>query len=319
MDISFVVIGYNEASFIGNCLASIRNANLKGIEYELIYVDGGSQDNSYLIAESMNVDKLLGGEKRRRAAGNRNLGMMAAKGRFVQFVDGDMTLNASWPVTAMDFLIKHPNVAAVCGHLKEINPSILYQTLQIDWTQKKGPVDFCGGAAMWRRSVLKTINGFPESVQYGEEPFLCWRVRNELDYEIYFLNQTMADHNLDYAGFGDYWQRNIRCGQTYAEIAYLCYNTPDRLWFKMTVSNLAWSAGLISALVIFLAGPQFIKAWIAILLFLILLRKILQMLNRKNKLAVSIGYAVHVYFSKIPLAFGELKWFFRMLKKRHKH
>ena len=316
VDISFVVIGYNESEHLKKCLTSVQNVNIEKISSQIIYVDGGSQDDSIKIAKEVGVDAILGGDRRRRAAENRNIGLKSSKGRFIQFLDGDMVLDPNWPKHALSFLNTHDQTAAVCGKIREINQSIFYQALQIDWSESEGEIDFCGGSAMWRRDTLETVGGFPETVAYGEEPYLCWRVRNELDFKINYLDRLMVDHNLNYTGFTDYLHRNVRCGETYAEIAYLCYKTPDRLWFNMTISNLVWSVVLITALVIFLVGSLIVKICIALLLVLIFLRKTIQMLFRKNKLAVSIGYTAHVYFSKLPLAWGECLWLFRGLKRK---
>jgi len=316
MDISFVVIGYNEAACLSACLASIRNAKLKGIAYEIIYTDGGSADNSRAIARDRGADKILGGDQRRRAAENRNLGLTAAKGQFIQFVDGDMTLDADWPKAALAFLQAHPRAAAVCGLLKEVNPSTFYQALQIDWHQKTGEIAYCGGAALWRRDILEQIHGFPESIPYGEEPYLCWRVRNELGYQIFSLDHPMANHNLDYRGLVDYWQRSVRCGETYAEIAALCFATKDRLWLKETVSNLLWATLLMVALLLLIMGPFSARMTVAISLCLILFRKTLQWSRQGRPLGVSACYALHVYFSKLPLAWGEVRLFSRLLMRK---
>ena len=91
IDLSFVVIGYNEAGTLKACLDSVRNADLDGLSWELIYVDGGSIDTSMDIAREAGVDRLLGGETRRRAAENRNLGLEAATGDWCSFWTG------TWP------------------------------------------------------------------------------------------------------------------------------------------------------------------------------------------------------------------------------
>ena len=104
IDLSFVVIGYNEAGTLKACLDSVRNADLDGLSWELSYVDGGSIDTSMDIAREAGVDRLLGGETRRRAAENRNLGLEAATGRLVQFLDGDMSLFPDWPLAAAEHL-----------------------------------------------------------------------------------------------------------------------------------------------------------------------------------------------------------------------
>ena len=154
VDISFVVIGYNEGEHLKKCLKSAQKANTEKITSEIIYVDGGSQDNSIEIAKKAGIERILGGDKRRRAAENRNLGFQHSRGRFVQFLDGDMVLDPHWPQKAFAFLSSHEKSAAVCGKIKEINPSVFYQALQIDWSESEGTIDYCGGSAMWRRDVV---------------------------------------------------------------------------------------------------------------------------------------------------------------------
>ena len=41
VELSFVIIGYNEGKTLGACFASIHNADLDNISHEIIYVDGG--------------------------------------------------------------------------------------------------------------------------------------------------------------------------------------------------------------------------------------------------------------------------------------
>ena len=316
VDISFVVIGYNESAHLKKCLTSIKEINIEKISYEIIYVDGGSQDESIKIAKETGVNSILGGDKRRRAAENRNLGFKNSKGRFIQFLDGDMTLDSNWLQKAVSFLINHERIAAVCGEIKEMNQSVFYQALQIDWSETEGEVAFCGGSAMWRRDTLEILGGFPETVAYGEEPYLCWRARNELGLKIYYLDHLMVNHNLDYSGFGDYWRRSVRCGETYAEIALLCRDSSDRLWSRITISNMIWSIILISALIILVCAPLCYKILTIIFLSMVLFRKTFQTIKQDRKLTVSIFYALHVYFSKIPLALGECLWFLKRIKQK---
>lgn len=318
MDISFVVIGYNEAASLEACLASIRRAELGNLSYEVIYVDGGSLDNSRHIAEAAGVDMSLGGEKHRRAAENRNLGIQHARGEFVQLLDGDMALAPGWPGWALDFFRATPDAAAVCGNLKETNPSLLFQALQIDWQQSPGEVDACGGAAMWRRDVLLRAGGFPEFVTYGEEPYLCWRVRNELGYKIHFLNQPMAFHDLDYRGPGDYWRRNVRVGESYAEIASLCFRTDDKFWLKESILNFLWLVVYILSVLFLFFAPFPVRILIVLFFFLVVFRKFLRLLKSGFSAAVSSIYTAHLYGSKIPIACGEIRWLLKSLIKKLK-
>lgn len=315
VDISFVVIGYNEAASLGRCLRSVRDADVSGLTHELIYVDAGSQDDSITVARESGVDRVLGGETRRRAAENRNLGLNVARGRYIQFIDGDMVLAPDWPKAALELLEARDDTAAVCGNLNEANKSAIFRALAIDWAPREGYIRHCGGAAMYRREVLERMGGFPEDVAYGEEPFLCWRIRNEMGLKIYQLNRTMADHDLGFRGMGDYWRRNVRCGATYAEIAHKCRGTKDPLWLKEAVSNLAWAFALVAGLLAFIATSTTTRLVLLLIAAAVVARKTVQMRRRGTPWNVSLLYGFHVYFSKLAIAWGEVTWFWRRMRQ----
>jgi glycosyltransferase involved in cell wall biosynthesis len=307
-ELSFVVIGYNEADTLEACLQSVRNADLHGISYELIYVDGGSKDGSIALAREAGVSYILGGEKRRRAAENRNLGLAHVRGRFVQFLDGDMVMEKQWPEAAINLLETHNEVAAVCGNLNESETGILFQVFQIDWAPREGYIRHCGGAAMYRTDLLRELGGFPEHVTYGEEPYLCWRIRNERHMRIYQINRTMAFHNLGFKGFADYLERNVRCGATYAEIAWKCRKSADRLWLKEAVMHLAWAGAIVAGGALLVLGPQPARLALAALALIVFLRKFVQTLRLGYTSAVAAAYALHTYLAKLPIAWGEIWW-----------
>jgi glycosyltransferase involved in cell wall biosynthesis len=314
-DISFVVIGYNEGLTLQGCLESIRSADLKNIAYEVIYIDGGSRDESIKIAETCGVDQLHGGDRHRKAAENRNLGAKFAKGNFIQFLDGDMKINREWVAKAFAFINENAIVASVCGYINESGNGFFKRVLEIDWFHSPGEVKYCGGAALWRREPFLKAGGFPEGVSYGEEPYLCWRIRNEMEMKIVLLNQQMVIHDLGFSGVRDYWRRNIRCGETYSEIASLCINSSDKLYLKETISNFSWGALALVCLTLLFIGHNWLRFLIVIGAALVLARKSIQTFQKNHDLCVSMVYAFHIYFSKLPLALGGLIWWFRSSKQ----
>jgi glycosyltransferase involved in cell wall biosynthesis len=314
IDISFVVIGYNEGKTLRGCLESIREVELNSISYEIIYVDGGSCDDSMVIARNFGVDLLLGGEHRRKAAENRNLGAMHSKGKFIQFLDGDMKVDRAWAAPAYAFINENHNAASACGYIHETGNGFFKRVLEIDWVHKAGEADYCGGAALWRKDIFLKAGGFPEYVSYGEEPCLCWKIRNELGMKIFLLDQQMVTHDLGFSGIGDYWRRSIRCGETYSEIASRFYHSSDRLYLKESISNFLWAGFIMICLVLILTGPHGLRLPIILCIILILMRKSIQIFHRGNDLCVSILYSFHIYFSKLPLALGGLVWLARSFK-----
>ena len=312
--VTFVVIAYNEARTLRECLQSVKTAGCRlSVPSEIIYVDGGSEDESLQIAQDADIDQVLGGEQRRKAAENRNLGLRHAAGSFIQFVDGDMELWPDWPEAAFGFLEAQPETAVVCGTIREAGRGVFSQALEIDWRPREGPVRHCGGAAMYRIEALEQCGGFPEDLPYGEEPYLCWRIRNELGMGIFQLGHPMVTHDLGYISFGEHMRRLVRVGETYIEIAARCARTADRLWLREAVTNVVWAGAELCLLPALVLGSAAVRTAVALTALLVLLRKAAQMLYRGYGLRVSIAYALHSYFAKLPMAWGELLWILRHL------
>ena len=307
-DLSFVVIGYNEGKHIRACLESVHAINLPDMTYELIYVDGGSRDNSMDEARKVDKVRIYGGDRQRRAAENRNLGAKQALGRYIQFIDGDMLMDREWPARAMAFLEQHPEVTAVAGMLEEANTSFVFRVLQIDWNPVEGEVDACGGAAMYRREIFEKAGGFPEDVGYGEEPLLCWRIRNECGGKIWYLDARMAKHDLGFNGLRDYWKRCNNNGRAYIEIASRCWNSTDPLWKPNVIRNFTWAGVYLAVVLVLVLSPWWLAIGLIGLIGLILLRLTWKTWRRGHPLSIAAGYAFHCYAAKIPLAWGQLKW-----------
>lgn len=306
--LSFVVIGYNESATLSACIRSVKEAELSGVPYEVIYVDGGSADGSLDVARSAGCDLVLAAERRRKAPENRNVGAARARGAFIQFLDGDMVMAPSWPKSALKIILAREDVGVVFGELREMRASFLYKILELDWIQGEGEVAFCGGAALFRRSVFMEAGGFPEDVSFGEEPLLCWRIRNQLKKKILKLPELMAYHDLAFRGFPDYWRRCVRSGWAYAEVSHRCAGSSDRMWQRECRANYGWAAALVIGLFVLLFAPNVWRFAVLALVGIILLRKTVQVVKQKYPWHIALGYAVHTYFAKLPLACGQLQW-----------
>jgi glycosyltransferase involved in cell wall biosynthesis len=307
-DISIVVIGFNESAHLDACLQSAVAARDAGQAIEVIYADGGSTDDSVAIAERCGVDAVLGGTVRRSAAANRNAGWLEARGALIQFLDGDMTLEPDWLPAGTARLDADPNCAAVCGVVTERRRSIWSRAMQLDWRREPGPIRYFGGAALVRRTALEAVGGFPEDVAYGEEPLLCWRIRNDLGNTIEFLDAPMVTHDLAFGGLGDYWWRCTRVGETRAAIAARTWNTPDPMWRQEMLSPLGWVLAMAIGVVALALGPWPVRLTVVAAAMLLLARKMLQTLARGESVAVAAVYAVHTYLAKIPAALGVSNW-----------
>lgn len=93
MLVSFVIPSYNSAHTVKRCLDSIYALSLKQEEFEVIFIDDCSTDNTVSIVENFKSQvsnlTLLRQSKNNRQGAARNRGVSAAKGEYICFVDSD--------------------------------------------------------------------------------------------------------------------------------------------------------------------------------------------------------------------------------------
>ena len=123
MRISVVVPIYNAASTLTKCVDSILNQhNFK--DYEIILIDDGSTDDSYKIAkeyESNHSNVRAYTFPNRGVATARFIGVTAAIGDFVIFVDSDDTINPDLLSRVNDILMFYPHLDLIRYQVNLVN------------------------------------------------------------------------------------------------------------------------------------------------------------------------------------------------------
>lgn len=215
--IAVVVIGRNEGARLQRCLRSIPH----GIP--VVYVDSGSTDDSVAFARAIGITALpldmsiAFTAARARNVGWRHFTEQGVDPEFIQFVDGDCELDASWIDNAVMAIRAEPGTAAVFGRLRERFPerSIYNRLCDDEWNVPVGPVAFCGGIALFRTAALHDAGGFSDDLIAGEEPDLCLRL-GRLGWNFRRIDAEMALHDANILTFGSWWQRTKRGGFAYA-------------------------------------------------------------------------------------------------------
>ena len=88
--VSVIIPAYNVDKFLGECVRSLLCQTYTN--YEIIIIDDGSTDNTYVIGESLTFESTKVKVFRQENQGvsvARNVGMQKAKGEFYVFVDAD--------------------------------------------------------------------------------------------------------------------------------------------------------------------------------------------------------------------------------------
>lgn len=250
--IGVVVIGRNEGARLIACLASIKAQNER-----IVYVDSGSTDASIAVAKDHGAEIVaLDMTQSFTAARARNAGferlVASAPIDFVQFVDGDCTLEAGWLATASAHLQAHHRCAINFGTIRERFPEKTFfnRMIEREWQGTPGEVEWCGGIAMVRASSFRAASGFHELLIAGEEPELCVRLR-EAGQIITRLDVPMATHDADMRNLGEWLKRARRAGHAFAEVANLHRNSDQRIWAREALRPFFWTALLVA---IVLAG-----------------------------------------------------------------
>lgn len=308
--VSVVVIGRNEGARLQACLRSVQHADWRGVRHECIYVDSRSGDGSALAAAQQGAAVLVLEDGQPCAAKARNLGWRAARGSHVLFLDGDTELEPAFVQQALHAL-RDERLCAAWGHRREARParSVYTRVLDLDWIYPVGRALYFGGDVLVRRAALEAVGGFDETLNAGEEPELCARLR-ALGWEIEHIDAPMTRHDLAIDTLRAYWLRAYRSGIAYAEVAQRMRLRGDPLWQHEARRDFR------HAIVLMLAPPALAVAlWTAPLLALLLGAAGAALVARSawrcswkapGQWVLCLQYAAHSHLQKVPAFFGQL-------------
>src|SRR6056297_1281296 len=90
MDLSIIIVNYNSALKTLSLLESIFNADMSGIDYEIIVVDNNSKENiSSSLKKRYPEIIFISSFKNRGMGGGNNMGINRAKGEFYLILNPD--------------------------------------------------------------------------------------------------------------------------------------------------------------------------------------------------------------------------------------
>jgi cellulose synthase/poly-beta-1,6-N-acetylglucosamine synthase-like glycosyltransferase len=310
--VSVVIIGRNEGQRLQRCIASVQMAHWGTLPHDVWYVDSRSSDNSVAQAKAQGVHTLVLPEGPMCAAKARNAGWQAAAGEFILFLDGDTELHPDFVQHALQAL-GNASLCAAWGHRRESNPqqSVYTKVLDLDWIYPPGITPYFGGDVLVRRSALAQVGGFDATLNAGEEPELCARLRAK-GWKILHIDVPMTQHDLAVRSFKAYTRRCYRSGIAYAEVAQRMQVLGDALWQhearRDLVHGLLYAA---SPALLALAFGLHAAAGVVLgcLGVAMLLRSTWRCRDRAaGSVTLALQYALHSHLQKIPAFFGQLAW-----------
>ena len=306
--IGVVAIGRNEGERLKRCLESIDVARVK-----VVYVDSGSDDGSVPFARNKGCDVTeLDLSIPFTAARARNEGYRRFLDdptiEFIQFVDGDCELAPNWLPCALAEMSRNPQAAAVCGRRREKFPeaSVYNLLTDLEWDTPIGEADACGGDALIRVSALEDVDGYDESFAAGEEPDMCYRMRQH-GWKIIRIDEEMTLHDAAMTTWKQWWMRSKRSGSAFAQTAWTHGRDAERFGVRECARIWFWAGVLPTCAVLassMTLGWSFLGASGA---YVLLFSKITKdRISVGDTPSVAFTYSAYNIVGKLPQLLGQL-------------
>lgn len=169
VDVSFVVIAYNEASNIAATLSAITSLSDIG-NYEIIVVNDGSTDQTGCIVADCAIAnaavRLIGLSQNSGRGYARSTGVAAARGRLIATIDADIRVPADWLVRARAALVGHDAVGGTA--IPDGDAAYLYRKFQLQAREVGHATTVTGSNALYRRELFESVS-FDQRLRDGED------------------------------------------------------------------------------------------------------------------------------------------------------
>lgn len=168
-DVSFVVIGYNEAAHVAECVGSILSQDALG-HCEVIVVDDCSTDGMDAAVRNLAAThpevRLIRHEVNRGRGAARRTGQDASTGPIVAFIDSDITLPSGWLTRARAGLDEADAVSGVA--VPDGDCAVIWRMFGPRPKARVGDWALTGNNVLIKRSALEAV-GWPAARRRSED------------------------------------------------------------------------------------------------------------------------------------------------------
>lgn len=201
MRISVIIITYNRAKLLNECLASLIKQTV--MPDELIIVDGGSSDGTYQIVNNYRnkfVSLKYVVSETKGIAIQRNLGIKTATGDLIAFIDDDCIPVNDWIKLMCEYHEMHPECGAIGGNIlnKNENSYIAHVTQIVSFSNKNDSEHYvfalATGNVSYKSNALNSIGLFDETLETCEDIELCYRL-NQNNYKQLHVPEIAVWHD----------------------------------------------------------------------------------------------------------------------------
>lgn len=171
--VSVIVPVYNGERYLSFAIQSILGQDYHN--FEVIVVDDGSTDNSGNIARSFEEVHYIH-QSNQGVAMARNVGIAAARGEFIAFLDADDLWAPDKLSVQVDYFLKSPQVGYTLAKMHNfLEPGISWPSWQGEKFLEEDEYSYSLSALVVRKSVLDKIGTFDPRFRIGSDT--DWLIR----------------------------------------------------------------------------------------------------------------------------------------------
>jgi hypothetical protein len=219
--VSIIIPVKNEERTIANTLNSVLRIDYP--DYEIVLVDGGSEDRTLSIVEQINGNLQQSQNKLRIIKTNdstpsqgRNAGLRNSSGEIVAFVDGDCSVEKDWLKNAVA-LLKQEDVGGVGGPvisckkgaylsrtLLDISSTFLASANSTLFARHSSVVEVknipsCN--AVYRREAVEKAGLYSKDLRFCEDVDLNYKIKKS-GYRLLYSSDVVVEHDWKARTFG---------------------------------------------------------------------------------------------------------------------
>lgn len=200
--VSVIIPTRNRAKMVCTAIESVLAQQTENIQLEVIVIDDGSTDNTFTVIQELPVICLRG--KGQGVSVARNMGLDAATGEFIAFLDDDDAWAQGYPQQQIALLQQHSEYGAVISQIMMADENLQpndgpYPKYEIPsgWMFDAFLYYVPGVAsAIVRTSVVREIGGFDPKLRGSED--WDWMLRIAKTHQIGFVpavSMIVRQHN----------------------------------------------------------------------------------------------------------------------------
>jgi GT2 family glycosyltransferase len=240
-NVTIIIPSWNTADITIKCIHTIKQY-LTGLNYDIIVVDNGSQDDSVIKLKKENRIKLIENPTNLGFGQANNIAAKIAKGDYLLFLNSDIELIDSKLIDMLNYIDTHPEIGLISPKFLNLDlseqgsvfpPQNIINALKEFWLGQSAyskyvpktdqPLEVwsvSGGAMIIKQSLFEKIGGWDSRYfMYFEDLELCRQVK-KLGYKIYYYPQCCVIHHHGASGkflsdTKNQWRRLIPSSKIY--------------------------------------------------------------------------------------------------------